>query len=143
MKTNGDITIFNKVYDPATRSEVFIGTVIRGVHIYNVKISNITSQTRDKQQTGKSSCAIRIPLNADTSGKKYAPEIDFKGAADKSGLWTVQMGDVVVLEAASETELINEIDLLHNYNNVVVVGTFADNTTIGSDAVRHWRIGGV
>ena len=34
MTTNADITIFNAVYDKATRNEKFIPTVIRNVSFY-------------------------------------------------------------------------------------------------------------
>lgn len=138
MITNGDITIFNKAYDRETRSELFVPTIIRGVHVFNrVKGKG------ELQQEKSFSCQIRIPIDANTGGKEYVSQHGWIAAGDKSGLWTIQLGDVVVLRAVEEDALRNETELLRKYLEAVVVSTVTDNTTIGSKAVRHWRIGGV
>lgn len=140
MTSNGDITIFNKVYNRTARSELFVPTVIKGVYIYNRNTSNATNQAKDQNQDRRHECAIRIPVDADTGDKVYTSASTFRTAQE--GFWTIQMGDVIVLEAVDDGSLVNETELLKKYDSVIVA-EYTDNTRIGSRQVQHWHIEGV
>lgn len=139
MTTNADITIFNKVLDPETRSDVFRPTVIRGVSIHMVLGSSSSKKNQDRLQDAR----IRIPITADTGGKKYVPSFRYKSVGGEGNIWTIQVGDLVVPHIADNIEVTRESDLWRNFDDVIVVKEYADNTTRGSDFVKHWRIGGM
>lgn len=139
MIVNADITIFNKRYMAAERTEKFVATRIKGVSFYSRKGTSSGSTGIDKEDT----YTIRIPANADTSGKVYVDQMEYAGIDDKTypGFWTLQPGAIIVrglldLEEATETEL------KKTYPDVIFVTNFSDNRDRGSDNVKHWRIGG-
>lgn len=138
MILNADITIFNKLLDPETRRELMIPTVIRGVSLFNRRSSSAGSE----EQSAKPTATIRIPIDADTSGKQYVDEVEYRALGAVSGAWTVQLGDIVV-PYATERGAVTETDLKRIYSDVFAVSEFTDNTTRGSRGMRHWRIGGV
>ena len=131
MIVNSDITVFNKRYDRAERTERFYGTQIRGTSSGSKELSKSDAYT------------IRIPADADTSGKKYADQKAYSELDDTvfSGYWTLQPGAIIVqglvdLETATETEL------RQSYPEVIFVRNFTDNRSRGSSSMKHWRVGG-
>lgn len=138
MITNADITIFNKRYITAERTEKLVSTVIRGVYLYFQKaVSGGSDRKRSDFYT------IRIPADADTDGKEYVGQKEYAAMDDETccGYWTLQPGALIVhgvvdLETATETELVKE------FQNVITVTNFSDNRSCGSEALHHWRVGG-
>ena len=96
MIVNSDITVFNKRYDRAERTERFYGTQIRGVSFYSRKGTSSGSKELSKSDA----YTIRIPADADTSGKKYADQKAYSELDDTvfSGYWTLQPGAIIVQE---------------------------------------------
>lgn len=138
MITNADITIFNKRYIKAERTEKFVPSVVRGVYLYFQKA---VSGGSDRKRSD--SYIIRIPEDADTGGKEYVSQKEYAALDDEvcSGYWTLQPGAIIVRgvagpKAATETELMKE------FQDVITVTNFSDNRSCGSKSVRHWRIGG-
>ena len=139
MIVNSDITVFNKRYDRAERTERFYGTQIRGVSFYSRKGTSSGSKELSKSDA----YTIRIPADADTSGKKYADQKAYSELDDTvfSGYWTLQPGAIIVqglvdLETATETEL------RQSYPEVIFVRNLTDNRSRGSSSMKHWRVGG-
>ena len=96
-----------------------------------------------KELSKSDAYTIRIPADADTSGKKYADQKAYSELDDTvfSGYWTLQPGAIIVqglvdLETATETEL------RQSYPEVIFVRNFTDNRSRGSSSMKHWRVGG-
>lgn len=139
MTTNADITVFNKRYDPEDRTDYFVPTIIRGVYLYYKKQSTISKGT----QTKSLNAVIRIPTTADQSGKEYVQDILYRDMESVDNAWTIQLGDFVIPKVISTLEPVTDSELARDYKDIITVHEFTDNTTIGSQAMRHWRIGGV
>ena len=61
---------------------------------------------------------------------------------EAAGYWTIQIDDIV-LKGEYSSQVTDERELRELTGDLFVVNTFADNTIRGSDAVKHWRIGGL
>ena len=142
MTLNSDVTIYNFRTGP-DRRELLYPTQIRGVSWYCIRGQMVS----DKVRTGKTQCTIRIPISANVEpGKTYVSENIYKALpADKAkGFWTIQNGAYIVhgLCGDGESAGITATELQKNHKDYVVVTEYADNTVRGSDAMKHWRIGG-
>ena len=135
MRTDSTITIFNRKV--VEHKETFLPTVISGVTWYG---SQGVAAQNDSDDTFK----VRIPLNADRSGKDYLEATAYKtlsveAAAD---FWTIQAGDFVV-RGEMEDAVSGQSELSASREDFFVVRSYSDNTIRGSDYLKHWRIGGV
>lgn len=139
MITNSDITVFNRRYCKEDRTEKLYGTKIRGVSFYSRKGTTFSN----KDLSGDDSYIIRIPADADTSGKAYLDEMAYANLDDKSfsGYWTLQPGAIIV-RGLVDIETASEIDLKKSFPEVVTVRNYTDNRDRCSDAMKHWRVGG-
>ena len=142
MTTNADITIFNAVYDSTTRNEKFIPTVIRNVSLFVAETAN----TNDGVWTEQSSYKIRVPyLDATIEGvREYVPQERYTG---DSSTWTLRHGDLIALGVyASDTASLTRDAAIEWASGagvkMISISDYADNTIRGSDATKHWRIGG-
>lgn len=138
MITNADITIFNKRYIKAERTEKFVPTVIRGVHLYYQKaVSGNSDRKRNDSYT------IRIPVDADTDGKEYVSQKEYAAIDDETcaGYWTLQPGALIVCGVA-DLETATETELARKFQDVITIMNFSDNRSCGSEALHHWRVGG-
>lgn len=136
MITNAVITIYNR--KRRGRNSVLIPTVIRDASwFYGRRAAR--GQFIDQDD----SYQVRIPYGADTSGKAYVDRADYAELTEEgaAGCWTIQMDDIVLMGEYTET-VTDESDL-QKLPDRFVVNSFADNTIRGSDAVKHWRIGGL
>ena len=75
MLTNADITIYNHIYDKATRLDEWRRTVIHGVHFY---VDNKVS-VGDSGLNSADVYKIRIPEDAECDSQ-YAPEDEYASA---------------------------------------------------------------
>lgn len=142
MTTNADITIFNAVYDKATRNEKFTPTVIRNVSFY----ASETVNTNDGVLTDQSAYKIRIPyLGAEIDDRrKYVPEERYNG---DSSTWTIRHGDLIALGVyAGNTAILTRAEASEWASSagikMISITDYADNTARGCDSTKHWRIGG-
>lgn len=82
---NADITIFNKVYDEETRSDKYLRTILKGVHVEKTN----ASQKNDSKVVVNDSLFVSIPfLDNYVSSKKFQ---EFKKG------YTLQNTDIIVV----------------------------------------------
>ena len=139
MTTNQIITIFNARFLAKTRSEVYLPTVIQNVSFYESHASSAT----DGVWTDDSAYKFRIPfVGAGIQNDRTYRKADDFYRSDVEG-WTIRKGDIVMLGAyAGDKTSLTMADLKALGKKLIAVTDFADNTIRGSDAVKHWRIGG-
>lgn len=133
MITNATITIYNRQYQKATRSDVWRKTVIQDVHVYvDHKIA-----VGDSGVTSAEIYKIRIPAEVENADL-YLPPEDYASLSDPSEHWTIQNDDQIVMgECALEIE--RPAQLQSVYKKHCKVTSWSDNRFGG---LPHWRIGG-
>lgn len=136
MLTNANITIMNR--KRRERSEVLMPTVIKNVSWHSVKAT-----ASGNMADGKDSVKVRIPIDADFGGKTYIDSIAYESMSEEEAKahWTLSPNDIVV-RGIVDGEDLTQTELLKSNQNVFLINDFSDNTDMGSDAIRHWRIGG-
>ncbi len=134
MRTNADITIYNRYFDKATRLDKYQRTVLYGVFWDEVKaVNRVQSGLEDADKV-----TIIIPF-AVTTDKKYAPPKEFEKLEDKAGYFTLQEGDRVV-KGAIDFEITGKVsDLDKEYEAFTI--TSVDTKDFGSLHMRHWEVG--
>lgn len=158
MTINSDVTIFN-LRIGEDRREKFAATRILGVSWYGTKGQAVSGT--DRKTTAQH--VIRIPYTATVEGeKKYIGEEEYRKLSDEDAekYWTIQKGAYIVrgqYEVAgkwlydtfsfkhgviTEEELTDLAKLRQNNEDFVTITEYADNTVRGTDATKHWRIGG-
>ena len=145
MTTNANITIFNARYDSTSRQKVYVPTRIKGVSYYESEGVN----TNDGVWTDQSIYKMRIPyIGSEIEDDRiFLPEGEYN-LSPADGYWTIHKGDFILLtdiEWEDETYTQSQIALVAKETGLrlITVTEYADNTVRGSDAVKHWRIGGV
>ncbi len=93
------LTLFNARLDKAQDTTVYEKTVISGISWY----STVKTVVGDTGLKSANQFTIRIPLDADFSGKAYCDPVSYTGADDVSGLFTFKQGDVIVKGAVPDT----------------------------------------
>lgn len=150
VNADREILVLNKRLDPTSRRNVYLPTKITGVSVYNKRQSSSDGGFHSESQSYK----VRIPLDARVEGgKSYVPEEIFDQMETEAAAlhWTLHNEDMIVLGRVGESvcgELpegalsLQQVEELTGTRNVIHVVEYADNTVRGSQAVRHWRIGG-
>lgn len=150
MMTNQDITIFNLRLNKEIRREYFIATNISAVSFVDTRSSGGTASERSENLHFR----IRIPVNTEVQDSRtYISEDKYKLLDDDEAKkhWTLQKGCYIITgnlpEGDSGSEITSEqirdyLDLFQYDRDIVHVTEYSDNTRRGSDAVKHWRIGG-
>lgn len=136
MLTNADITIINRKRND--RGEVLFKTVIKNVSWHTTKSAS-SGNVSENADTLK----LRIPIDADFGGKTYVDSIAFENMTleEAEKCWTLAPRDIVVRGEVT-IENVTQTELLKNYQQVFLINDFSDNRDLGSDAVKHWRVGG-
>lgn len=159
MITNQDITIFNLRLDKETRREVFVPTNISEVSFVDVRSSSGSASEREENLAFK----IRIPISARVQdARTYIPEDKYKLLDDEEVkiYWTLQKGCYIITGTIfyngewkfddfdfssgviTSSRIRDFLDLFKYDRDIVRVTEYSDNTRRGSDAVKHWRVGG-
>lgn len=140
MITNSDLTIYNKYININTEKVEYIKTYIYGV---NFQVENLVAVT-DKGLNGANIATFFIPMNSDFSGKSYKKPIQFNRSLDKSDIFTLKEGDIVVKGICSfefSDGKPSEINVLkNNYDDVYSIISVETNE-YGSEHMKHWKIG--
>lgn len=138
------VTIFNRRLG-ADRREQYFPTCILDASYLEAKGSVQSSGVRSEKLTYR----LRIPAGARTQdGRSYMGEAAYRALAEDeaAGHWTLQKGDILLIRETGLTEPLDEAALkglaAFLAADVITVTEYADNTIRGTDAVRHWRIGG-
>lgn len=131
MRTNADITLYNKYFDKVDRTDSYKKTILYGVFWQESKGSNVIKSGL----TNADSLTVFIP-HKDHIDTYQEPKVF---ATNQSG-WTLQEGDIVV-RGAIEEEFTTVADLEKKYDHVHMI-TSVDNMNFGSPHMRHWEVGG-
>ena len=100
MKLCGDtLTLFNARLDKVNDTTVYEKTVISGISWYGT----VKTAIGDTGLKSANQFTIRIPLDADFSGKAYCDPASYTAADDVSELFTLRQGDVIVKGAVPDT----------------------------------------
>lgn len=135
MITNANITIFNK--RASNRTHVFYPTVICGVCFVHKH-----ARTGGAEEETSDDYIIRIPktatINNVSAFNTYLPQEGYRELEDPTGYWTIQKDDIILMG----TGLTSVEDVKNSDREYCLVTEWQDDTTRGSDAVKHYRIGG-
>ena len=134
MRTNADITIYNRYFDKATRLDKYQRAILYGVFWDERKaVNRLQSGLEDADKV-----TIIIPFTVITD-KKYAPPKEFEKLEDKTGYFTLQEGDRVV-KGAIDFEITGKVsDLDKEYEAFTIISV--DTKDFGSLHMRHWEVG--
>ena len=132
---NDTITIYNHYTDATTRYQVFVPTVINGVHWYG---SNQAAVTNDGLLSADQ-YTIRIPIEAYFNSSIYVTPKEYENLTNKTGYFTLAHGDVIVKGNHVETGANAKPAYLDKtYDNVVTIISVTDNRTAPN--APHWRV---
>ena len=127
------ITVFNARMDAETGYDTYHPTILRGVSWHSAVASNVT-------QSGliaANKITIRIPEDADFSGKAYCKPEEYS-AADPGAMFTLKQGDIIV--HAEETAQLNPTQLREKYGEVVTILGVTDSRH--RPRAKHWKVVG-
>ncbi|MFZ2196153.1 MAG: hypothetical protein WAV13_00360 [Thermodesulfovibrionales bacterium] len=134
MKTNTDMTIYNKYVVAGV--ETYKRTQIIAVQWENRKGANVL---RTGGTTAADQVAVFIPW---ARGANYLKPKAWQALADKTGKWTLQVGDFIVKGLVAD-----EIGpgflmsaLKAKYDDVLAI-TSIDTMDQGSQVLWHWQLG--
>lgn len=132
---NEKITVYNRYTDPSTRYQVYLPTVISGIHWYG---TNKTTPNNDGLISAKQ-YTLRIPIEADFSGATYAPPKAYEKLASKNGYFTLAEGDIIV-KGEHIVSNAKPAYLTQNFDDVITIISVTDNRTAPN--APHWRVVG-
>lgn len=136
MRTNCDITIYNKYIDPATRSEKYQRATVQSVAWENRKAANVRSSGG---QISSDQARVFIPFSRDAN---FVKPVAWQALSVKTGKWTLQVGDFVVKGLVSDTisDSFTITALRAKYDDVLIISS-VDTMDMGSPNMQHHNIG--
>jgi len=135
MRTNSNLTVYNKHIDSETRGEIYQRTVIYDVAWENRKAANVLAAG----EIAADQAVIYIPK---ARGDDYLAPRAWQALEDKTDNWTLQTGDFIVKGVVTD-EITSEYtisDLKAEYDDVLRILS-VDTMDIGSLSVQHWQVG--
>lgn len=137
MICNAHITIVNRKRDGG-RNEILLPTIIR-----NVSWHASHDASGGNSVSSHDAVRVRIPIDADFGGKTYATRIAFDAMSieDAKNHWTLAERDIVVRGEVTE-ENISQTILAEQFQDMFLINSYSDNTDLGTDRIKHWRVGG-
>lgn len=133
-RCNDTVTVFNARYNPDNDCDEYIGTVINGVSWF----CRIASTVDSSGLRGANVFTIRIPADADFSGKQYADAVMY-AKGDPATLFTLKSGDVIV-KGITPTSGLRPADLQKYYPEVATILGVTDNSKAAH--APHWKVVG-
>lgn len=131
---NETITVFNKRLATDTGYDVYIPTVISGVSWF----CEIASTADASGLKAANKFTIRIPTDADFSGKKYVTPAEYAESNEET-FFTLGNGDIIVKAAITDSGL-KPSDLQAQCGEVVTVLGVTDNRRTNN--APHWKVVG-
>lgn len=131
---NETITVFNKRQAQDTGYDVYIPTVITGVSWF----CEIASTVDASGLKAANKFTIRVPTDADFSGKSYVTPVEYATSDEKTS-FTLGNGDIIVKAAITDTDL-KPSDLQQRYGEVVTILGVTDNRRTKN--APHWKVVG-
>lgn len=145
MNVQMKITVFNRRLG-SNRRDMYFPCCIASVSYFEAKSS---SHDTDGNRSESLNYKLRIPYNAIIQDdRSYIGEAAYRrlSAEEAMQYWTIQKGDIVLIQETAVTEAIDEMALQALIQSsgceAITITEYADNTIRGTDAVKHWRIGG-
>lgn len=137
MICNANITIVNRKRD-SERNEVLMPTVIK-----NVAWHSSSNATGGNSASSNDTVKVRIPIDADFGGKTYVPRVlyDAMSIEEAKEHWTLAERDIIVRGEVTEEE-ISQTKLAEQFHELFLINSYSDNTDLGTDRIKHWRVGG-
>lgn len=137
MICNANITIVNRKRDDE-RHEVLMPTIIKRVAWH----SSCNAAGGDSASS-HDALKVRIPIDADFGGKTYVPRVvyDAMSIEEAKSHWTLAERDIIVRGEMTEEE-ISQTKLAEQFPELFLINSYSDNTDLGTDRVKHWRVGG-
>ena len=133
---NETVTVYNARVDPAQRMEIYIPTVLVGVSWHSETISAVV----ESGLKAANRFTLRIPEEVYASGKTFADPKDYRAAADVSGSWTLQKGDVILRGACTDTLTPAQLRERFGADNVPTILGVTDNRHAPN--AKHWKVVG-
>lgn len=131
---NDTVTVFNAKLDQALGADRYYPTVISGVSwFFNVLTTVDSSGLKSANQL-----TLRIPADANFSGKTYLPPEKFAATDDPESAFTLKAGDIVAHAAVSEALRPSEIKE-RGYEMATILGV-TDNRRAPN--APHWKVVG-
>ncbi len=144
MDVQTAVTVFN-ARPGADRREVFLPTVISGASYQETRGASSSKGVHSESLSFK----LRIPVMAKVQDdRSYISEAVYRTLSnnDVEKYWTLRKGDYVIAGKYEGSEALTqqELDALakDRHTALICISEYADNTLRGSNAVKHWRIGG-
>lgn len=130
---NEVITVFNTRMDAEGGFDEYYPTIIRNVSVFLQVAAEVTLSGLN----AANKVTVRIPVDADFSGKHYVKPVEF-ATADPAAAFTLKQGDVIV--EAEETEHLNPVELKAKYGSVITILGVTDNRK--RPRGKHWKVVG-
>ena len=130
---NETITVFNAFYDNVHGYDVYMPTVIRGVSWF----CEIASTVDTSGLKAANKFTIRVPVDADFSGKRYVDPAAY-ASSDPGSTFTLHQGDIIV--HGSETVSMTPAQLKNKYGEIVTILGVTDSRS--RPKARHWKVVG-
>ena len=127
------ITVFNARLDDETGYDIYTPTVIHGVSWF----CEIASTVDASGLKAANKFTIRIPVDADFSGKTYASPAAYAGG-DPNNIFTLSQGDIIVHGA--ETQASTPAELKEKYGEIVTILGVTDSSQRPN--AKHWKVVG-
>lgn len=131
---NETITVFNTQLDTVNDYDVYHGTVIRGVSLY----CEVASTVDGSGLKAADKYTIRIPVDADFSGKSYVDPITYQ-TSDAAHTFTLKNGDIIV-KGEVTIENPKPADLQAQFAETITVLGVTDNRR--APHAPHWKVVG-
>lgn len=132
---NESITVYNAKLNKDTGYDEYHRTVISGVSWF----CEIASNVDGKGLTAANKFIIRIPTDADFSGKTYLPAKAYAESTSPDSCFTLREGDIIVRGIAPELSP-HPADLHSKYDEVVTILGITDNRR--GNHGKHWKVVG-
>ena len=130
---NETITVFNARMDDDKGYDIYVPTVIHGVSWF-CEIASTVDQSGLK---AANKFIIRVPVDADFSGKSYVPPAAYAGG-DPNNIFTLRQGDIIV--HGEETEINIPARLKEKYGETVTILGVTDSSRRPN--AKHWKVVG-
>lgn len=149
MYTNTDATLFNYFKDKETGKVTYRKTYLRGVFWDDVKQSNVLKSGLATVE----SVLICIPFSVNADNKQYKSPKEYQKLTDvgKDNAFTfVANSQDIIVKGIVDYEIDNTSSktiseglmyLKNNYDSVMTISV-VDEKDFGSEAMRHWELGG-
>ena len=128
---NDTITVFNRRLDPDTGYEIYTPTVIRGVSWY----SHVDSAVTSDGLKAANKITIRIPIDADFSGKSYVKPVDYTAGERE---FTLRSGDYII--NGEERRPLKPAQARAEYGEIATILGVTNNRR--APRAKHWKVVG-